>query len=158
MIYFILVLLILVVFIMSIKSSKKRNKDPKPKQYHIYTYVVLEKEDEDLFEDADEKLWELAETYPFLIPGQIFCREDRNRDKWDNDWDELIANTRYSKDKEPYYLLFSEEIRERKNAPKILWDTKVLETNDIDAVRSWCEDFEKNIFKEQSSYEYRIGV
>ncbi|MGV3465306.1 MAG: hypothetical protein ACO1OT_08435 [Heyndrickxia sp.] len=157
MFYIILVLVLLIVVVTVMRSSKKKKEKPKRKEYHIYTYVVMEKEDEELFDQADEKLWELAEIYPFLHPGQIFCREDRNQDTWDKDWDELITNTRYSKDKEPYYLLFSEEIFDRKNAPKILWDTKVLETNNIHEVKNWCESFEKEIYKEQDSYEYRIG-
>lgn len=156
MLYFILGFLLLVVVILFIRSSKKKEESQQT-VYQIYTYVVMEKEDEDLFEKADEKLWELAETYPFLSPGQIFCREDMYQETWDHDWDELITNTRYSKENEPYYLLFSEEIKNRKNAPKILWDTKVLETNNIHDVRNWCENFEKKIFKEQGSYEYGIG-
>jgi len=158
MIYFIIGLAVLIVVILAIRSSRRRNEDSRQKEYHIYTYVVMEKEDEEVFDNADEKLWELAETYPFLIPGQIFCREDRYNDTWENDWDELITNTNYSKEKEPYYLFFSEPIQNRKNAPSILWDTKVLETNNIEEVRKWCEKFEQNIFKEQSSYEYRVGL
>ncbi|KQL54151.1 hypothetical protein AN964_12020 [Heyndrickxia shackletonii] len=157
MFYLILGLAVLIVVIIVISSTKKKREDPKQKKYHIYTYVVMENEDEDLFDEADEKLWELAETYPFLQPGQIFCRIDRNQDKWDNDWDELITNTNYSKEKEPYYLLFSEEIWNIKNSLKIPWDTKVLETNNIDEVRNWCKTFEEKIYKEQGSYSYRIG-
>jgi hypothetical protein len=156
MLYF-MIILVLVVGIIALIFSRKTKEEPKQKEYHIFTYVVMEKEDEELFDIADEKLWELTETYPFLRPGQIFCREDRDQVTWDNDWDELIMNSHYSKEMEPYYLLFSEEIRNRKNAPKIQWDTKVLETNNIHDIKNWCEAFEKDIFKEQDSYVYHVG-
>jgi len=56
MIYFIIGLAVLIVVILAIRSSRRRNEDSRQKEYHIYTYVVMEKEDEEVFDNADEKL------------------------------------------------------------------------------------------------------
>jgi hypothetical protein len=64
MVYLLIGVILILVFFLMKKASK-----PEPLQenrYEIYSYVVMEDEDEEKFGEADQPLWDLAERHSFL--------------------------------------------------------------------------------------------
>jgi hypothetical protein len=37
------------------------------------------------------------------------------------------------------------------------WDQKVFETNDLEEVKKWCEEFEKEILEKHDTYEGEVN-
>ncbi|MEL3971893.1 hypothetical protein AAEO50_06360 [Rossellomorea oryzaecorticis] len=155
MIYIIIGIIIALIVLMKVKTSRKVQKVDN--RYEIYTYVVMEKEDEEKFNEADQKLWELTETYPFLYPGQILCKEDRDHSIFQDEWDEVRKYSSYTKDKEPYYIFFDEYRADPKRHTRMPWDQKVLETNDIEKVKQWCGEFEDELFEKHGEYVGKVS-
>ncbi|PFA63089.1 hypothetical protein CN378_18825 [Bacillus sp. AFS015802] len=147
------VILIFVVFMM-IRASKP---EPlKENRYDIYSYVVMEEENEEEFMKADHPLWGVSERYPFLHPGQILCRVDRNKDVFDEEWDEIRKYSNFTKGKEPYYILFDEYRADKERHTKMPWDQKVFETTDMEEIKQWCEEFEKEIVEKHGTYSGQV--
>ncbi|MDX8342422.1 hypothetical protein [Rossellomorea sp. YZS02] len=150
MVYLIIGLGVIVMVILMIWASR-----PEPLQenrYEITSYVVMEVEDEEVFDEADFPLWNIAERYSFLHPGQILCKIDRSDNLFQEEWDEVRKYSNFTKGKEPYYIFFDEYRVDKKRPTKMPWDHKVFETNDIEEVKKWCEEFEAEIFEKHDEY------
>ncbi|UXH46225.1 hypothetical protein [Rossellomorea vietnamensis] len=154
MVYFIIgIIVVLIIFLLK-KASK-----PEPLQenrYEIYSYVVMEDEDEEKFGEADQPLWDLAERHSFLHPGQILCRVDRYKDVHQEEWDEIRKYSSFTKAKEPYYIFFDEYRADKDRPTQMAWDQKVFETNNLEEVEKWCEEFEKEIFEKHDVYVGKV--
>ncbi|MBD1379532.1 hypothetical protein [Metabacillus arenae] len=149
MLFMIIAIILLVVVFLIMRESKGLNNLPEKEisllpTTDIYSYVLMEKEDETVFEEADDRLWDLVDKYPKLVPGRIISRIDRNQDVHEEDWQEVLKHTNYRKDLEPYYLFLSEESYKRKNSStKFPWESKLFETHDIHKVIQWLDQQNK---------------
>ncbi|KGP91141.1 hypothetical protein N780_17440 [Pontibacillus chungwhensis BH030062] len=141
MIYALFAVIALFLAYMIIRTDRKREEVEEEGHMSIISnYIVMEIEDEEQFEKSFQPLKELSEQYSWFEPGHMLCRVDLYGDHYEETWEGLLANTRYNKEQEPYFLFFEHKIHAVTQSD-LPWKALVFETASLDEAKQFVSGY-----------------